>query len=172
MTDELFFNVMLAASSCMIVTGTILAAVKTPADERAAKYRVAKYVLSVAVLVLGILNMVQIGYDPEGDTRYLGSCLALAVSFVQAMLFTMAVLVMIRPEEVTLRRVLWQAGGIAAVDGVLGGYFSCSRYTCSSMSMSCASCSTWRNWRSTHGGTCGATGSSSSRFRPIMKRRR
>ena len=123
MTDELFFNVMLAASSCMIVTGTILAAVKTPADERAAKYRVAKYVLSVAVLVLGILNMVQIGYDPEGDTRYLGSCLALAVSFVQAMLFTMAVLVLIRPEEVTLRRVLWQAGGIAAVDGVLGGVF-------------------------------------------------
>lgn len=123
MTDELFFNVMLAASSCMIVTGLILAAVKTPADERAAKYRVAKYVLSVAVLVLGILNMVQIGYDPEGDTRYLGSCLALAVSFVQAMLFTMAVLVMIRPEEVTLRRVLWQAGGIAAVDGVLGGVF-------------------------------------------------
>ncbi|MBQ7494536.1 MAG: hypothetical protein IJT75_02030 [Bacteroidaceae bacterium] len=66
MTDELFFNVMLAASSCMIVTGLILATVKTPADERTAKYRVAKYGLTVAVLVLGILNMVQIGFDPDG----------------------------------------------------------------------------------------------------------
>lgn len=66
MTDELFFNVMLAASSCMIVTGLILAVVKTPADGRTTKYRVAKYGLTVAVLVL------------------------------------------IRPEEVTLRRVLWQ----------------------------------------------------------------
>ena len=64
MTDELFFNVMLAASSCMIVTGLILATVKTPADE--AKYRMAKYGLTVAVLVLGILNMVQIGFDPDG----------------------------------------------------------------------------------------------------------
>lgn len=123
MTDELFFNVMLAASSCMIVTGTILAAVKTPADERTAKYRVAKYGLTVAVLVLGLLNLVQIGFDPEGDMRYLGSCLALAISFVQAMLFTMAVLVLIRPEEVTLRRVLWQTGGIAVIDGALLGAF-------------------------------------------------
>lgn len=123
MTDELFFNVMLAASSCMIVTGTILAAVKTPADERTAKYRVAKYGLTVAVLVLGLLNLVQIGFDPEGDMRYLGSCLALAISFVQAMLFTMAVLVLIRPEEVTLRRVLWQTGAIAVIDGALLGAF-------------------------------------------------
>lgn len=124
MTDELFFNVMLAASSCMIVTGLILATVKTPADERTAKYRVAKYGLTVAVLVLGLLNMVQIGYDPDGDTRYLGSCLALAVSFVQAMLFTMAVMVLIRPGEVTLRRVVGQTGGIAVIDGALLGGIS------------------------------------------------
>lgn len=62
-------------------------------------------------------------HDPEGDMRYLGSCLALAVSFVQAMLFTMAVLVLIRPEEVTLRRVLGQTGAIAVIDGVLLGAF-------------------------------------------------
>ena len=124
MTDELFFNVMLAASSCMIVTGLILATVKTPADERTAKYRVAKYGLTVAVLVLGLLNMVQIGYDPDGDTRYLGSCLALAVSFVQAMLFTMAVMVLIRPGEVSLRRVVGQTGGIAVIDGALLGGIS------------------------------------------------
>ena len=101
MTDELFFNVVLAASSCMIVTGLILAAVKTPADGRTTKYRVAKYGLTVAVLVL------------------------------------------IRPEEVTLRRVLWQTGAIVVIDGVLGGCFSCCRCTCSSMSTSCAYCSTW-----------------------------
>lgn len=124
MTDELFFNVMLAASSCMIVTGIILATVKTPADERTAKYRVAKYGLTVAVLVFGLLNMVQIGYDPDGDTRYLGSCLALTVSFVQAMLFTMAVLVLIRSGEVTLRRVVGQTGGIAVIDGALLGGIS------------------------------------------------
>ena len=124
MTDELFFNVMLAASSCMIVTGLILATVKTPADERTAKYRVAKYGLTVAVLVLGLLNLVQIGFDPEGDMRYLGSCLALAVSFVQAMLFTMAVMVLIRPGEVTLRRVVGQTGGIAVIDGALLGGIS------------------------------------------------
>ena len=123
MTDQLFFDVMLAASSCMIVTGIILTVVKPPSDNRTAKYRMAKYTLSVSVFVLGILNMVQIGFDPDGEVRYLGSCLALAIGYVQAMLFTMAVLVLIQPSEVTKRRVVSQVVVIALVDAILLGAF-------------------------------------------------
>lgn len=80
--DGLYFIVMLAASSCLVVTGLILAAVKTRYDEKTAKFRMAKLSLVVAVLALGILNMVQIGVDPEGDAHYLGGCIALAVSYL------------------------------------------------------------------------------------------
>ena len=121
--DGLYFNVMIAASSCLMVTGLILAAVKTRSDEKTAKFRMAKLSLTVAVLALGILNMAQIGVDPEGDSDYLGGCIALAVSYLQAMLFTMAVLVFIRPQEVTRRRVTGQLTAIAVVDAVLIGSF-------------------------------------------------
>lgn len=121
--DGLYFNVMMAASSCLMVTGLILAAVKTRSDEKTAKFRMAKLSLTVAVLALGILNMAQIGVDPEGDSDYLGGCIALAVSYLQAMLFTMAVLVFIRPQEVTRRRVTGQLTAIAVVDAVLIGSF-------------------------------------------------
>ncbi len=115
---------MLVASSCMIVTGIILAIVKTPSDERAAKFRIAKHGLTVAVMALGVLNMVQISIDPDADMHYLGSCIALAISFVQAMLFTMVVLVLIRPEEVTLKRVLCQLAFIILLDVLLvASYF-------------------------------------------------
>ena len=123
MTDQLFFDAMLAASGSMIVTGLILATIKTRQNERAAKFHLAKYALTVAVITLGLLNLVQISFDPEGDISYLGSCLALAMSYLQAMLFTMAVLVLIRPEEVTLRRVLWQLAAIAVADAALVGTF-------------------------------------------------
>lgn len=121
--DGLYFNVMMAASSCLMVIGLILAAVKTRSDEKTAKFRMAKLSLTVAVLALGILNMAQIGFDPEGDSDYLGGCIALAVSYLQAMLFTMAVLVFIRPQEVTRRRVTGQLTAIAVVDAVLIGSF-------------------------------------------------
>ena len=121
--DGLYFNVMMAASSCLMVVGLILAVVKTRSDEKTAKFRMAKLSLTVAVLALGILNMAQIGVDPEGDSDYLGGCIALAVSYLQAMLFTMAVLVFIRPQEVTRRRVTGQLTAIAVVDAVLIGSF-------------------------------------------------
>ena len=121
--DGLYFNVMMAASSCLMVIGLILAAVKTRSDEKTAKFRMAKLSLTVAVLALGILNMAQIGFDPEGNSDYLGGCIALAVSYLQAMLFTMAVLVLIRPQEVTRRRVTGQLTAIAVVDAVLIGSF-------------------------------------------------
>ena len=121
--DGLYFNVMMAASSSLMVIGLILAVVKTRSDEKTAKFRMAKLSLTVAVLALGILNMAQIGVDPEGDSDYLGGCIALAVSYLQAMLFTMAVLVFIRPQEVTRRRVTGQLTAIAVVDAVLIGSF-------------------------------------------------
>lgn len=124
MSDELYLRLMLAASSCLLATGLILAAVKTPTDERAHKLRLAKHGLTVAVLVMAVLNIMQISVDPDGDMSYLGSCIALGVSYVQAMLFTNVVLVLVSPAEVTLRRMLLQLGAVAAVDAVLvGAYF-------------------------------------------------
>ena len=122
-TDEVYFQSMLAAATSLLITGLILASVKTPANVKLHKLRLAKHGLTLAVLVLGILNIVQISMDPNGSTHYLGSCIALAISYVQAMLFTNVVMVLISPEEVTLPRLLKQLGGIAVVDGVLFGAY-------------------------------------------------
>ena len=117
--NKLYFSVMLAASCSMIITGIILAFVKSPFDERAAKFRIAKHGLTVAVLVLGVLNLLQIGIDPGADIKHLPGCIALAVSYFQAMIFTMAVLVLIRPAEVTLKFVIIQVVAIFFMDAVL-----------------------------------------------------
>ena len=114
---------MLAASCCMMVTGIILATVKTPSGKGTTKLRRAKYGLTTAVVVLGGLNIMQIGIDPDGDVLYLGSCIALAISYFQAMMFTMIVLVLISPEEVTRRRVAVQLATILCIDTLLIGTF-------------------------------------------------
>jgi len=121
--DTLYIYVMVAASSCMLITGLILAMVKAPADGRAAKFRVAKFTLTIAVLILGVLNLLQISYDSDGNVSYLGSCIALAVSYLQAMLFTMTLLVLIKPDEVTLRRNMIQLAIIIAIECLLLGAF-------------------------------------------------
>ena len=119
--DELYFTVMLAASSCMVATGIVLAAVKTNYDEVRAKFRMAKAWMTTAVLVLGVLNIVQIIIDPNGDWDYLTGCITLAISYLQAMLLTMVVLVFISPKVVTMRLVMSQLTIITAMDVVLIG---------------------------------------------------
>lgn len=123
MTDELYFQVILAASSCMVATGLLMAAVKTPTDERTTKFTDVKHGLTIAMLLIGFLNMLQIGFDPHGGSRYLGSCIALVASYMQAMIFTNAVIVLISPTEVTLRRVIQQLGAIAVVNTLLVGAY-------------------------------------------------
>lgn len=119
--DELYFTVMLAASSCMVVTGGILAAVKTKYDEARAKYRMAKTWMTTAVLALGGLNIMQIIIDPNGDWDYLTGCITLAISYLQAMLLTMVVLVFISPKVVTLHLVMSQLVVITLMDVILVG---------------------------------------------------
>jgi AraC-like DNA-binding protein len=119
MADELYLNGMLAASSCMVVTGIILAAVKTRYEEARAKYRMAKAWMTMAVFALGVLNIVQITIDPNGDWDYLTGCITLAISYLQAMLLTMVVLVFISPKVVTLRLVMSQLAVISAIDVAL-----------------------------------------------------
>lgn len=121
--DRFYFTVMLAASCCMLVTGFTLACVRMPSEHKAPKLRTAKWGIVTAVVMLAVLNMVQIAIDPDGDMRYLGGCIALAMSYLQAMLFTMVVLVLIHPETVTRRRVAAQLAGIAAVDTLLVGAY-------------------------------------------------
>lgn len=121
--DKFYLHVMVAAACCMLITGLILLIVKEPADKRASKYRSAKHALTVAVLVLGILNLVQVGLDGSGSVSHLGPCLALAVGYIQAMLFTMTTIVLINPKEVTSRRILAQLAAILLVDILLLGSF-------------------------------------------------
>ena len=123
MMNDIYLNVMLAASACMIVTGIILAATKSPQDKRASKFRVAKHTLTAAAIVLGVLNMVQLGFDPDGDILYLSGCIALAIGFFQAMLFTMALLVLIKPDVVTAKFLLLQIVAITIVDALLFASF-------------------------------------------------
>lgn len=112
-----------AASASMLITGLILTMVKTPGDGRAAKLRQAKRALTAAVLILGVLNIVQMGVDNRGAVSHLGACFALSMSYLQAMLFTTALLVLIRPEEVTRRVVTLQFVAIFMVDTLLIGSF-------------------------------------------------
>ncbi len=51
--DGLYLYIIVAAASSMLITGLILAFVKAPADGRAAKYRIAKHALTIAVIILG-----------------------------------------------------------------------------------------------------------------------
>lgn len=115
---------MVAAACSMLMTGLILAMVREPADARAAKFSIAKWVLTAAVVLLGVVNLVQVGFDSDGDMSYLGPCIALAAGFLQAMLFTNALMTLIRPEEVTRAVVLKQVAGVAAIDVVLTASFA------------------------------------------------
>lgn len=122
--EKYYLYVMVAAACCLFVTGLILALVKAPSDVHNTKYRVMKHTLTVAVLILGALNLVQVMFDDNGVVSYLAPCLSLAVGYLQAMLFTMALMVLIRPSEVTWRTVGIQLGIILAVDTCLIGAFS------------------------------------------------
>lgn len=121
--DNIYLHVMAAAASCMLITGLLLALVKSPSDGRASKFRAAKYALTVSVLVLGSLNLVQLSFDSSGSVSFLGPCIALAVGYLQSMLFTMALLVLIRPEEVTFRVVIIQLVVILVAASLLVGAF-------------------------------------------------
>ena len=114
-----YTTIMLAAACCMLITGFILALVKSPADERAAKFRLAKWTLTGAVLLLGLINLIQVLIDAEGEMSYLGPCIALAIGFVQAMLFTNSLMTLIRPQLVTKRIISMQAAVIVLIDTVL-----------------------------------------------------
>ena len=121
--DNIYLIGIVAASACMMITGFMLAIVKLPDDVRNQKLQLAKHALTVAALILGALNLVQVFMDDEGAMPHLGTCLALAVSYLQAMLFTMALLVLLRPEAVTRRVVGTQFAAILAADAVLIGSF-------------------------------------------------
>lgn len=115
----MYFSIMVAASTCMLITALILVLVTVPADGRAAKYRKAKNTLTGATVILGVLNLLQVAFDSGGIVSHFGPCLALAVSYLQAMLFTMAIMVLIRPEEVTWHRIFTHLAVILMVDAVL-----------------------------------------------------
>lgn len=117
--DQTYIVVMVSAACSMLITGLMLALVKEPADTRAAKFSVAKWALTVAVVLLGMVNLVQVAFDDDGDMSYLGPCIALSAGFFQAMLFTNALMTLVRPEQVTLTVVLRQLAVIAAVDAAL-----------------------------------------------------
>ena len=95
--NAIYQNVILCSASCMLLTGALLALVKTTCELRDTKFTIAKNSVTIAVLLLSALNFLQIGIDPHGSDNYQSGCWALAVSYVQALLFTMAVLVLIRP---------------------------------------------------------------------------
>lgn len=117
--EDLYFNIMLAASCSLAVTGLILMIVKNPSDVKAAKFKKAKIALNISVFILAVLNFVQIGFDPEGDIHYLGGVIALCVSYLQAMLLTVAVIVLVNPEEIRWRRLCYHLGLIGIIDTML-----------------------------------------------------
>ena len=107
---------MLNVASAVLIggLGAVIAAVRIPARTQTRHYRTARTYLSVSFILLALLKLTEIIVPKDNDTELTG-CIALIVGALQALCFTASLLLFIRPQWVTRRRVATQLVGIAAV---------------------------------------------------------
>lgn len=114
--DETTYEFLTGTSAFVIaVLGVMLATTRIFSESGLTKLRRARNILVPSYFVLALLSAVccLTGYDHRIEPAS-----TLFVASYQALLFTMSMLVFIRPNAVRWRAVLWQAGGIT-VAGVL-----------------------------------------------------
>ena len=114
MDSEIYKYLMLTAAFAITCFGVMLRVIDI-ADTRLEKLRKARNLLVFSYLVLAALNLVCFftGYD-----RHIESASTLVVASFQALLFTMATVVFVRPDEVKWKTVCLHSVGIAAA-GIL-----------------------------------------------------
>lgn len=115
--DETIYKFLMGASAFVItILGIMLAATTILPEDGLGKLRRARNILVPSYFVLALLSLVCcfVGYD-----RRIEPASTLLVASFQALLFTMSMLVFIRPGEVRWSTVLWQAAGITVAGTVL-----------------------------------------------------
>ncbi|MBQ7664032.1 MAG: hypothetical protein IJS43_02315, partial [Bacteroidaceae bacterium] len=112
------FLTLFACGVASVVLSVVLAGVKIRKDESLVKYRTAHWFLCVAFLFYGLSNFLQISLE-DGQEETLSGLLMITIGSIQAMMFTMVVLVFIRPAVVTLRNVTMQFTVIALLSAFL-----------------------------------------------------
>ena len=112
------FLTLFACGVTSIVLSVVLAGVKIRKDESLTKYRTAHWFLCAALLFYGLSNFFQISLE-DAQEETLSGLLMITVGSLQAMMFTMVVLIFIRPAVVTLRNVSVQFTIIALLSAFL-----------------------------------------------------
>lgn len=115
--DARIYEFLMGASAFIIaILGFMLAATTISLEDGLKKLRKARNILVPSYFVLALLSLVccLTGYD-----RRVEPSSTLFVASFQALLFTMSMLVFIRPAEVKWRTVFWHAGGITAAGALL-----------------------------------------------------
>ena len=97
---------MLNVASAVLIggLGVVIASVRITARTQNRHYRTARTYLSVAFILLALLKLVEFAV-PKDNENSLTGCIALIVGALQAMCFTASLLLFIRPQWVTPRRV-------------------------------------------------------------------
>ncbi|MBR1803736.1 MAG: AraC family transcriptional regulator [Muribaculaceae bacterium] len=108
----------IASTALVAGLGAVIAAVHIPARSETQHYRTARTYLSVAFILLALLKLAEIIAPKDSDNALTG-CIALIVAAYQAMCFTASLLLFIRPQWVTKRRMVPQFAVITALAGAL-----------------------------------------------------
>ena len=108
----------IASATLIAGLGAVIAAVHIPARSETQYYRTARTYLSVAFILLALLKLAEIIAPKNSDNEFTG-CIALVVAAYQALCFTASLLLFIRPQWVTKRRMVAQLVFITVLAGVL-----------------------------------------------------
>lgn len=117
--DEMTYKILMGASAFMVaMLGGMLATTTIQLENGLEKLRKARNILVPSYFVLALLSVVCCftGYDPHVEPAS-----TLFVASYQALLFTMSMMVFIRPAEVRWKTVGKQAGGITVAGVILFG---------------------------------------------------
>lgn len=110
----LLLSFLLAIST--LILGIMLAAIHIPDKENMKQYNSARYALAFAYLIIGVFNCYKIiiSFVESMDLEEIYTLTLVSASY-QALLFTFALLTLIQPLYVSLRRVILQFGIISVV---------------------------------------------------------
>ena len=115
MTDTFHLITTWTSSLILLIMGLLLIAVGTPRSPQWKHLRYGCFYLSASYLILGTANLTESILELCGNNIQIKSQMVLSISFFQAMLFTGTSLVFVRPEILTLKKLLAQLSFIVPI---------------------------------------------------------
>ena len=110
MSERFYFHSILLSGVIGLTMAALLAGLQIRHDEGLRKYNRARWCLSAAFAVFGLMNLMEalLYGTSEEETGSLTGCVTIIIGSLLAMFFTMTVLSFIRPEIVTRKSILAQ----------------------------------------------------------------